>query len=508
MKRFLLHLIADMVIVALGFFIASTFHRSSYDMILDQYQLPFVVFLTIFLIISFWLNKYEHNTSVGFFTMLNVYAKSLFYTAGITVLSMYLFQLTYYSRLIIFGTMLAIAILELMWVSIYQAFRMAVLIPEQKEIAHEQAIKQALLNETITEAKPYVEGQGARYRETILEETGTEVLDYLEQQINFDSPHTHIISTTTRFNVLTLPDAYFNTLVNLKLINDVKYINKFLESVNIKLKQNGSFILAVESLCLRKKRILAKHPPILNWFVYRFDSFINRVLPKIPLTKKLYYFFTSAKNRVLSKAEIFGRLYSCGFEVEKEQIVGSLMWITARRVKAPIFDHQPTYGLLIRLKRVGKDGKIIIVYKMRTMHAYSEYLQELVYKLNNLQEGGKLNNDFRVTKWGRFLRSLWLDELPMLYNLVNGDLKIVGVRPLSQHFFSLYTPELQELRKKVKPGLIPPFYAQFPTPKTLEQVMQNEKDYLDAYFRRPFTTDFIYFWRVFYNIIFRHARSQ
>jgi len=508
MKRFLLHLIADMVIVALSFLIAGTFYKGPIDLVIDRYQSPFVVFLTIFLIISFWLNKYEQNTSFGFFTMLNVYAKAIFYTAGITALSMYLFQLTYYSRFIILGTMLGIAILEFVWISIYQAFRMAVLIPEQKEIEHEQAIRQVLLNETITEEKPHFETHDARYSETILEETGPEVLEYLEQQINFDSPLTHIISTTTRFNVLTLPDGYFDTLVNLKRINNVQYINKFLESVNIKLRQNGVFMLVVETLCLRKKRILDKYPPILNWFAYRFDSFFNRVLPKMPITKKLYYYFTSGRNRVLSKAEIFGRLYSCGFEIEDEKIINSLMWITARRVKAPIFDHQPTYGPLIRLKRVGKGGKIITVYKMRTMHAYSEYLQEYVYKLNNLQEGGKFNNDFRVTKWGRFLRSLWLDELPMLFNLFNGDLKIVGVRPLSQHYFSLYTPELQELRKKVKPGLIPPYYAQFPTPKTLEQVMQNEKEYLDAYFRQPFRTDLVYFWRAFYNIVFRRARSQ
>lgn len=508
MRRFLLHLIADMVIVALAFLIAGAFYSGPIDLVIDRYQSPFVVFLTIFLIISFWLNKYEHNTSVGYLAMLNLYAKALFYTAGITALSMYLFQLTYYSRFIILGTMLGIAVLEFVWISVYQAFRMAVLIPEQKEIEHEQAIRQALINEKITEFQPPVELLDHKYRETILEETGADVLTYLEKQINLDSPFTQIISTTTRFNVLTLPDGYFNTLVNLKRINDVQYINKFLESVNIKLRQDGIFILTVETLCLRKLRIMAKYPPVLNWLAYRFDSFYNRVLPKIPITKKLYYFFTSARNRVLSKAEIFGRLYSCGFEIEDEKIIDSLMWITARRVKAPLFDHQPTYGPLIRLKRVGKGGKIITVYKMRTMHAYSEYLQEYVYKLNNLQEGGKFKNDFRVTKWGRFLRSLWLDELPMIINVINGDLKIVGVRPLSQQYFSLYTPEVQELRKKVKPGLVPPYYAQHPTPKTLDQVIQNEQDYLEAYLKSPFRTDFVYFWRAFYNIIFRRARSK
>jgi lipopolysaccharide/colanic/teichoic acid biosynthesis glycosyltransferase len=238
------------------------------------------------------------------------------------------------------------------------------------------------------------------------------------------------------------------------------------------------------------------------------DFLIHRVAPKIPLTKNLYFMFTSGKNRVLSKAEILGRLYSCGFELVDSTVIDELEWFKVRRVTAPVFDYKPTYGPLIRLRRIGKEGKIINVYKMRTMHAYSEYLQEYVYKQNNLQDGGKFKNDFRVTNWGRFLRAFWLDELPMLFNLFNGDLKIVGVRPLSTHYFSLYTADLQEKRKKVKPGLVPPYYAQYPTPKSIEQVMANEEKYLEAYFKKPFLTDFSYFWKAFYNIVFRRARSK
>lgn len=54
------------------------------------------------------------------------------------------------------------------------------------------------------------------------------------------------------------------------------------------------------------------------------------------------------------------------------------------------------------------------------------------------------------------MRKLWIDELPMLYNWIQGDLQLVGVRPLSQHKLGLYPPELQELRKKVSRDLFPP----------------------------------------------------
>ena len=508
MKRFLLHLIADMVIVLAAFLLASHLYKGPVDLVIDRYQLPFIVFLTIFLITSFWLNKYEHDKEMRFFSMLNMYAKALFYTAGITVLAMYMFQLTHFSRLIILGTMLGIAVLEFLWISVYQAFRMAVIIPEQQDIEHERAIRKSLENGKSPEQKPSFTIQNQRYRESILEESGNEVLEYLEEIIRLDATGTLVISTTTRFNILNLPDNYFQTIVNLRRINDVQFINKLLEAVNVKLKTSGVFINCVETLCLRKKRILKKYPPLINRVAYFIDSVIHRVLPKVPLTKKLYFMLSSGKNRVLSLAEILGRLYSCGFEVEERKEIGGMMWITAKRVTAPVFDYQPTYGPLIRLKRVGKNGKIIKVFKMRTMHAYSEYLQEYVYKENSLQEGGKFQNDFRVTNWGRFMRSMWLDELPMIINLLNGDLKIVGVRPLSNHYFSLYQHGLQEKRKKVKPGLIPPYYAQFPTPKTLEEVMENENIYLESYFRKPFRTDCVYFWRAFYNIVFRRARSK
>ena len=140
------------------------------------------------------------------------------------------------------------------------------------------------------------------------------------------------------------------------------------------------------------------------------------------------------------------------------------------------------------------------------MHPYAEYIQELVYDRHNLDEGGKIKNDFRVNTLGRILRKFWLDELPMLLNLVKGDLKIVGVRPLSKHYFNLYTKELQERRIKYKPGLIPPFYVDLP--KTLGEIMLSEINYLNAYDKHPFFTDVKYFFKAMINIIFKHARSN
>jgi len=139
------------------------------------------------------------------------------------------------------------------------------------------------------------------------------------------------------------------------------------------------------------------------------------------------------------------------------------------------------------------------------VHPFSKYLQDYVYKQNELQEGGKFKDDFRVTTLGKIFRKLWLDELPMIMNLLKGEIKLVGVRPLSRHYYSLYTDELQQKRIQYKPGLIPPFYADMP--ETLEEIMASEMKYLEAYEKSPFKTDWKYFWKVFNSIVFKRARS-
>jgi hypothetical protein len=85
-------------------------------------------------------------------------------------------------------------------------------------------------------------------------------------------------------------------------------------------------------------------------------------------------------------------------------------------------------------------------------------------------------------------------------------MKLVGVRPLSEHYFSLYSTELQTLRIKTKPGLIPPFYADMPV--TLEEIMASEMKYLKAYEKRPLHTDFSYFFKAINNIFIKRKRSQ
>ena len=295
-------------------------------------------------------------------------------------------------------------------------------------------------------------------------------------------------------------------IVNLHRINDIRRINKFFETVNECLPDGGTFIGCVETKALRKERILAKYPPVLNWLYYIADFIFKRFFPKIPVLKNIYFHLTNGRNRVITSVETLGRLYSCGFKVVDLQRTPTLLYFIAQKNKEPDFNLAPSYGPLFRMKRVGQNGKVIKVYKLRTMHPYAEYLQEYIYERNLLCEGGKFKNDIRITTLGKLFRKFWLDEVPMILNFLKGEMKLVGVRPLSNHYLSLYSQELRDMRHKVKPGLVPPFYADMP--KTLEEIMDSEIRYIQAYQKSPWKTDLRYFTKACHNIFVKKARSQ
>jgi lipopolysaccharide/colanic/teichoic acid biosynthesis glycosyltransferase len=103
-------------------------------------------------------------------------------------------------------------------------------------------------------------------------------------------------------------------------------------------------------------------------------------------------------------------------------------------------------------------------------------------------------------------RRLWIDELPQIVNFFRGDLALVGVRALSEHYFELYPKDLQDLRTQFKPGLVPPYYADMP--KSFEEIVDSERRYLQSKQKRPFTTDVKYLSKAVWNIVVKKARSQ
>lgn len=96
--------------------------------------------------------------------------------------------------------------------------------------------------------------------------------------------------------------------------------------------------------------------------------------------------------------------------------------------------------IIFKQKRPGKNEKIFTLYKFRTMTDKRDI------------DGNLLPDEYRLTKFGKFLRSTSLDELPELINIIKGDMAIVGPRPLLVEYLDLYNEE-QKHRHDVRPGL-------------------------------------------------------
>lgn len=336
-----------------------------------------------------------------------------------------------------------------------------------------------------------------------------EVYEFLDKSIDlstFDYSSSIIIKSNNISNIDYMPEGKLQFLLNLEKVNQIQNINKYLVEINNKLMEEGVFAGNFETVYLRHQKFLKRYPYYFAQFFYFIDFLWNRVFSKIIILRTIYLGLTGGTHKAISLAEGLGRLYYSGFEILNLKIIDDTMFFIAKKIKGPINKVSPSSGIIFKMNRLGKNGRPIIVYKLRTMHPYAEYLQDFIYEKFNLKEGGKFKNDFRITYWGRILRKLWLDELPMLYNWLKRDLKLVGPRPLSQHYFNLYKSELKIKRLRCKPGLIPPFYAD--NPKTLDEIMSSEAKYLTAYEEKPLATDLIYLIKCIINILFKGARSS
>lgn len=133
-------------------------------------------------------------------------------------------------------------------------------------------------------------------------------------------------------------------------------------------------------------------------------------------------------------------------------------------------------AILVRIKlgspvlftqdRPGKNEKIFKIYKFRTMTDQRD------------ENGNLLPDDVRLTKFGKFLRSTSLDELPEVFNILKGDMSIIGPRPLLVQYLPLYN-EKQRRRHEVTPGLSG--YAQVNGRNTIswEEKFDLDVEYVD-----------------------------
>jgi len=508
----IISLLADIVILAISFIVVTLTKPSSIKGYVPSHAPFFISLAIIWIIVSLLNGKMHRGKVINFSSLLYRVLSSNLISISVTALMMYVFRDYAYSRTIVLGTALVATLLELIIGLSYISYKKAA-ISDYEEYESYKRYKKLSEYELVGDGNGNGKHDDANHdvnptiATAIERECGSEMAQAV---IKMTGPKldkkTAVLSTTTAFNISNLPEDKYSYIINLHRINDIRKLDDFIDEVNKKLEFNGYFFCCVETKDQRKARILKKYPPVLNYIYYGGDFIIKRVLPKLKSTRPVYFFLTRGENAVISRAEALGRLSRGGFRVRQESFIGNMLCIEAKKKFDPLTKNGNIYGPLIALPRIGKEGKLIKVYKLRTMHPYSEYIQDYVYKLYDLEDGGKFKNDFRITTWGTFCRKIWIDEFPMLINFLKGEMKIFGVRPLSKHYFELYREDVRERRIRYKPGLIPPFYADMPN--GLDEIQASELKYLDQYDRHPFITDLRYFWKSIWNIFFHNARSR
>lgn len=164
-------------------------------------------------------------------------------------------------------------------------------------------------------------------------------------------------------------------------------------------------------------------------------------------------------------------------------------------------------GIFYVNQTLGRHGKPIKIYKFRTMIPGADELYPDLVKMHGLDSHGKINDDPRVTKLGKFLRKYWIDEIPQIFtNFTLANIKLVGIRPRNEDKWDEFPSDHKERTLKYNPGLFNIDYLR--EGKSFSEIIEFEKKYLDKYEKHPFLTDTKYFFKLVYKIVFNGARSH
>jgi hypothetical protein len=487
-------------------------HRAkiAYAGLSPEYEKLLLVIYGLWFVTAFITRKFDPGFRNYYYAMAQ-WTKAVVFMAATVAVFVFAFGLFHYSRLQLFGFFVVLIMAESVLYYVYYVLSRNG--KSDGDIESIDEIKTAIRQENLS-LEIDIEELRSRLKRPVKDKLLEvfndchEVFDFLDQTldlVNIIRIESAIIHKNELYHQKTDNPVYIRLLINLERVNNIRWINRYFLEAHKMLLPGGYFVGRVNTIALYRKRFFEKYPKYFSQIFYFIHYIFRRVFPKLSVTKKLYFMITKGKNRAISRAATLGRLCFCGFKIVAEKEIGYDLYFIAQKVKTSSIDENPSYGPLVKFNRVGLNGNDIDVYKFRTMHPYSEYLQEYIYEMNKLQQGGKFKNDFRVTTLGRFMRRAWLDELPMLYNWIKGEMNLVGVRPLSHHYFNLYPKDLQKLRKTVVPGLIPPFYADLPD--TFDDICESERRYINAYMKNPMRTQWLYFWKAFGNIVFKGVRS-
>ncbi|OEK06769.1 sugar transferase [Roseivirga misakiensis] len=300
--------------------------------------------------------------------------------------------------------------------------------------------------------------------------------------------------------VVKLPENGSEVKVLPKPVKHYLNINAKLKELHERLPAGGVALISYTPEDIREQKILSIKPGLLSKLLYIFYLFWFRALPKVPYLSQVLLYASAGRWRAISRTETWGRILYTGFDMEEELDLGDGRFlIVARKQFEPMTGVKPSFYPIIQLNRVGFHGKTIKIFKFRSMYPYSEFLQEKVYEMNSLDNSGKFKDDFRITQYGKYIRKFWLDELPQMVNWLRGDIKIVGIRAMSFHYFSLYPQWYKDIYYTVKPGFVSPIFDE--NTASFDEIVNIEGDYLKKYRKNGLKADVTFFFETFFQII-------
>jgi lipopolysaccharide/colanic/teichoic acid biosynthesis glycosyltransferase len=151
-------------------------------------------------------------------------------------------------------------------------------------------------------------------------------------------------------------------------------------------------------------------------------------------------------------------------------IIGALIRLTSR---GPVYFVQ---------KRLGLNKRLISVYKFRTMVLDAEETQVDLEHLNEVTGPVfKIKNDPRITSVGRFLRKTSIDELPQLFNVLKGDMSLVGPRPLPLRDYQGFDKDWQRRRFSIRPGITCLWQISGRSSIHFDRWMELDMEYIDRW---------------------------
>lgn len=323
---------------------------------------------------------------------------------------------------------------------------------------------------------------------------------------------------------------FFQCLKNENYNNYIQTLKRYLKLKNLSFKEESvdlnklfflrNHLISINNSLLEGEYYFGHIKTLENWrddrpkirkgaygFCLRLFYFVVlRVLPRLRFVYIFNSHFFSQNFRLISKAEIIGRFLYSGFDILIIEKINDRYFFLVKKITLSN-TKSVSVGPIFKMKRVGKNGRLFNVFKLRTMHPYSEFMQQYMIENYGYSLTGKLNNDFRMTNWARIFRKYWLDELPQLFNLLVGNMSLVGVRPVTEVYFQKIPIKHQIDRIMFKPGCIPPYLA-LGYGSDKENVLKAEMIYLKLKKKKPLKTDFVFLMKALYSILFLKRRSN